>query len=392
MANEPAPLSLSDLEPAFAPIGRSRMLPRKAYADPAVTAWERRHFFDGGWVSAGRASDLGIADNAQAAITVGGKGILLTRDADGTLKAFENICRHRGHELLAPGTTSSKRLVTCPYHAWSYKLDGSLRVAPTIGEEALKCAGNLDLIPVGAAEWGGWVFINASGTRYDFPDVLGELAAHAADWECERLMPAATHSYTIKANWKVIVENYLECYHCPSIHPALCRVTDYRSGEGLRPKRGLYAGGWMELGEDSETMSADGRSRGLPFSKLSDVRRRQVHYVALFPNLLISLHPDYVMTHRLEPLSVGETAVECCWLFSPESLAEPGFDPSYAVDFWDMTNREDWKAVESVQRGLASERFVPGLLADLEYTVYDWVHLVASGYLGKPRAPGTIAA
>jgi Rieske 2Fe-2S family protein len=386
-ANE-APLPPRELELSLAPFGQSRMLPRAAYVDPAVHHWERANLFRGGWVCAGRSQDLVAAKGSQAAISVAGLGVLLTRDAKGHLRAFENICRHRGHELLPSGSRSSKSMVVCPYHAWSYELDGGLRGARGVDASAYGCSkGNLDLIPMRAAEWGGWIFVNASGDRRDFETVLGDLPGLAAPWECERLVVTATHNYRLDANWKVAVENYLECYHCPMIHPALCKVSDPKSGGGYRPKRGLYVGGWMELEPPIETMSFDGRSGGVPFRGLSPKERRQVHYVALFPSLLLSLHPDYVMTHRLSPLGPTTTDIECQWLFSPESLATPGFDPGYAVAFWHHTNREDWSAVESVQRGLASERFVPGVLAAEEYTVYDFVHLVASAYLGRPRLP-----
>lgn len=389
----PVPLPAREIELSLAPFGRSRMLPRAAYTDDAVFQWERNNFFRGGWVCAGRADALLPAHATQAAVEIAGAGVLLTRDAQGRLRAFANICRHRGHELLACGATATKSLVLCPYHAWSYALDGSLRGARGVDTAAQSCGkGDLDLIPMGAAEWGGWIFVNASGGRHDFDGVTGDLTEHVKNWECDRLQAAVTHTYELNANWKIAIENYLECYHCPMIHQALCKVSDPKSGGGLSPKRGLYAGGWMELAPPIETMSFDGRSAGVPFRGLTGAQRQQVHYVALFPGLLISLHPDYVMTHRLFPRSATSTGIECQWLFAPESLARPGFSAAYAVDFWDHTNREDWGAVESVQRGLASERFVPGILAEEEYTVYDFVHLVASAYLGRPRLPGYAAA
>jgi Rieske 2Fe-2S family protein len=131
-------------------------------------------------------------------------------------------------------------------------------------------------------------------------------------------------------------------------------------------------------------MSFDGKSKVEPFIKLTKAQRREIHYITLFPNFLISLHPDFVMTHRLEPIAPGKTHVECQWLFAPEAVAKSDFDPSFAVNFWDTTNKEDWGAVESVQRGLASERFVPGILSPDEESVYQFVHLVASAYIQKP--------
>jgi len=119
---------------------------------------------------------------------------------------------------------------------------------------------------------------------------------------------------------------------------------------------------------------------------LSDTERRTVMYVALFPNLLISLHPDYVMTHRLIPLAIDRTWIECAWLFPAASADQAGFDPAYAVDFWDLTNRQDWSACESVQRGLTNEHARPGPLAPEEDGVQQFVARVARGYLGQTES------
>jgi Rieske 2Fe-2S family protein len=136
---------------------------------------------------------------------------------------------------------------------------------------------------------------------------------------------------------------------------------------------GAWVGGSMDLREGADTMSFDGRSAGVP---LSDVDPRRVFYLGLLPNLLLSLHPDYVMTHRLEPLAPGRTRIECTWYFADASV-----DPSYAVDFWDRTNGQDWAACESVQRGIASPHFRPGPLAPTEDAVHQFVTILARGYL-----------
>lgn len=377
-----APLDHAALQECLRPFGESRMLPRSAYVDPAVLDWERRQVFDGGWACLGRCESVRQGP-AQMAVKLGDSGVLLTRDADGTLHAFDNICRHRGHELLACGSTASKPNVMCPYHAWTYGLDGGLRSARGIREIRNADKAQLGLTPIAVAEWGGFVFVNLSGQAQPFESFLGDLPVVTANWGLERLVAAASHDYELKANWKVAIENYHECYHCRMIHPALCVASPPDSGCNYRNATGAYTGGWMDLAEGGETMSFDGRSQGVPIPTLDAAQRRQVHYITLFPGLLISLHPDYVMTHRLDPVSPALTRVECQWLFPPEALARPGFDPAYAVDFWDRTNREDWGAVESVQRGLDSERFVPGILTEDEDSVYAFVNLVARVYLGR---------
>jgi Rieske 2Fe-2S family protein len=197
----------------------------------------------------------------------------------------------------------------------------------------------------------------------------------------------ASHEYTIRANWKTITENYHECYHCPSIHPALCAVTPVDSGENS-PHDGLWVGGSMELMDFAETMSMTGESRGVRIRGLSHKQAREVYYYGIFPNLLISLHPDYVMTHRFEPLGPGETKVECLWLFPPEAKERPDFTPDYASEFWDVTNREDWTATESVSRGLRSGGYRQGPFAWSEDEVHVFMAMVARGYLeGRATKP-----
>lgn len=140
----------------------------------------------------------------------------------------------------------------------------------------------------------------------------------------------------------------------------------------------------MDLRDGMATMSLDGTSGGVPLRGLVGEGLRTVIYVNIFPNVLLSLHPDYVMTHRLIPLAPDRTRIECCWAFAPEAVARPGFDPGYAVEFWDIINRQDWEACESVQRGLSSPHAVPGPLSPDEDAVYSFVTMIARGYLGQP--------
>lgn len=378
----PAPLCAEDLERTLAPFGEARMLPRAAYIDDDVLAWERRHLFDGTWVCVGR-SDVVNKPRQQHATQIGTTGVLLVRDHDGTLRAFANICRHRGHELLPCGATAGRASITCPYHAWSYELDGSLRNAPRFSLDGFE-ATEFGLVPLRHHEWGGFVFVNASGDAPSFAEHAGDLVDLLANWPLEQLVPAATHAYDVQANWKLVHENYQECYHCPHIHPELCRVSVHSSGCNDHGGAGAWVGGTLDLSPGAVTMSLDGSSGGVVIDSLSEREQRTVTYVALFPNLLVSAHPDYVMTHRLEPVDATTTHVECQWLFPPEVAAADGFDPAYAVDFWDVVNRQDWNAVESVQRAMASPAYVPGVLAPLEDAVYEIVAMVARGYSGLP--------
>jgi Rieske 2Fe-2S family protein len=268
-----------------------------------------------------------------------------------------------------------------------YDLDGTLRGAAGFSETPAET-----LAQVRVAEWHGWVFVNASGEAPPFRDHAGGLGALVAPYEPERLAVAARQDYEVAANWKILSENFHECYHCSSIHPELCRVSPPDSGDNLQPD-GAWVSGWMELVDHAETMSLTGESHGAMLPGLDERQRRSVLYAQLFPNLLISLHPDYVLTHRLEPLGPDRTRIECEWLFPPEALGRKGFDPAYAVEFWDITNREDWRACESVQRGVSSRGYRPGPLSPREDAVYQFISLVGQAYRdGRVSAPAPVAA
>jgi Rieske 2Fe-2S family protein len=365
------PLADELLEPALLPFGESTMLPAEAYTSPDVLAWERRHFFAASWVCLGRVEAVFPEGRTQGATTVGDVGVLLSRGAAGEVAAFANTCRHRGHELLPDGGTSVKRAVVCPYHAWSYDLSGALIAAPGFREVASFDPAAHGLVPLPAEVWRGWVFVNALGTAASLAAHVGGLEGLVAPYAPERLVLGATHEYVVAANWKVITENYHECYHCPLIHPELCEVSPPASGSNF-DLPGVWVGGTMDLRDGADTMSLSGHSDGVP---IEGVDPRVVLYLGLLPNLLLSLHPDYVMTHRMTPLAPDRTQVECAWYFVSSEV-----DPAYAVDFWDTTNRQDWGACESVQRGLASPHFRPGPLAPNEDAVHELVTTIARGY------------
>jgi glycine betaine catabolism A len=367
------PLDPAALDDALQPFGSSTMLPAEAYTSPAVLAWEQRHFLAASWVCLGAARDLRGDGVTQKAVTVGDVPVLLVWADDDVPSAFANTCRHRGHELLPAGSEESKRAIVCPYHAWSYGLDGSLIAAPGLREVASFDPQEHGLVAVPVEVWHGWLFVNADARGETFAGHLGSLDDLVAPYAPARLVRLASHDYVVAANWKVVTENYHECYHCPLIHPELCSVSPPTSGHNY-DLPGAWVGGCMDLRDEADTMSLDGRSAGRP---IEGADPRRVLYLGLLPNLLLSLHPDYVLTHRLEPLSPGRTRIECSWYFPDE-----GIDPSYAVDFWDRTNRQDWAACESVQRGISSPHFRPGPLAPNEDAVHQFVTTVARGYLG----------
>ncbi|MGH2723819.1 MAG: aromatic ring-hydroxylating oxygenase subunit alpha [Actinomycetota bacterium] len=383
----PLPIDGNALAASMEPPGRT--LPALAYAAPQVFDWEREHLFEASWYCLGRSADLPRPGDRRA-VRVGTDAVLLVRGADRELRGFFNTCRHRGHELVScGGSVEGGRYIRCPYHSWTYDLDGSFRGAPAFRHRREWSRDDPDnaLVPARVGEWAGWVFADCSGQAPPLRQHVGNLDEALRPYETARLAVAASDRYTVAANWKLVSENYHECYHCSTIHPELCRVTPPDSGTAFAPT-GLVIGGTMDLMDHAETMSLTGRSGGQPLRGLDPSRLRQVLYVQVFPNLLVSAHPDYVLTHRLEPVGAGRTVIECQWLFPPEVAGGDGFDPSYAVEFWDLTNRQDWAASEGVQRGVRGRGYRQGPLSEAEGNVWQFVSVVAQSYLhGRLTGP-----
>ncbi|MGH8860616.1 MAG: aromatic ring-hydroxylating oxygenase subunit alpha [Jatrophihabitantaceae bacterium] len=366
-------------------IEAGRMLPATAYTSADVLDWELRNLFAGSWTCLGRVDDLlPLNENGrpviQRAIHVGDVSCLLVRHDD-AVHMFANTCRHRGHELLPDQGTSQRRSIVCPYHAWAYGLDGALIGAKGFLQSGFPEVDGFDadshsLVELPVRVWEGFVLGHALHRLHDpavpeFEAHLGDLARIVAPYSPGSLVLAGRHEYEVAANWKVIAENYHECYHCPLIHPELCRLSPPDSGDNY-DLPGSWIGGSMELREGMETMSLTGEraSTSLPAASPG-----KVEYVHLLPNLLLSAHPDYVMVHRLVPLAPYRTWVECSWLVLPGSSGARG-----AVDFWDITNRQDWAACESVQRGLTSPHFAPGPFGPTEFAVAQLVGMIGRAY------------
>ena len=369
--------------------GTGTMLPAPAYADDAVLAWERRVLLGGGWVCVGRSADV-AEPRTRRAVPYAEATVLLVRGDDNVLRGFHNTCRHRGHELLPCGATAHGRFIACPYHNWVYDLGGRLHKVPATQRASLD-AERYGLAEVAVAEWQGFVFVNADGTAPPIHEYFAGLDERLAPYGLAQLRVAAEHEYELAANWKLAVENYHECYHCTSLHPQLCQVSPPESGTAY-PSTGLWIGGTMALADGADTMSVSGGSPTGPMPGVGGEAVREVLYLQLVPTLLLSPHPDYVLVHILEPLSAERTRIRCQWLFPPDVMARDGFDPSYAVQFWDITNKQDWAACESVQRGVRSTGYRPGPLSPWhEVAVSQAIAVVARTYLDG-RLPANAAA
>jgi Rieske 2Fe-2S family protein len=376
-----SPVSAAEVAQVRRPVDEARLLPPRVFHDADVFEFEQDRWFATTWLCVGREEDVAEPGTYLVA-QVASEGVVVIRGRDRELRAFNNVCRHRGSTLVDEPRDGNNRLVRiqCPYHAWIYELDGTLKRAPHTEEILDFEAADNGLLPVRIDTWAGFVFVNLDRDAGPLRDHLADLPAAVAQYPIAGLRRARRIEYEVNANWKVIGENYSECYHCPGVHPQLNRLSPYDRGHNLE-SNGPWAGGWMELVDAADTMSVDGAAHGRPpLAGIGDENTRRVYYVVLWPNLLLSLHPDYVMTHQVWPIDAERSRVICDWHFDPAVMARPDFDPSDAVDFWDLTNRQDWEVCERQQTGTRSRAYVAGRYSLMEDMVHAFDLMVADRY------------
>jgi glycine betaine catabolism A len=331
-------------------------LPARYYTDPDLFRDELERFYCQTWICAGRSAQIPTPGDYLLR-EVAGESVIITRDGSGSLRAFFNVCRHRGTRICTRAEGHFPGRIQCGYHGWTYGLDGSLIGAPHAIDSFRR--EDYPLHRVHADVWDGHIFINLSSEPSPLAAQLEDLPQKFLHWQMAALRTYRRIDYEVKANWKLIMVNYNECLHCPILHPALNAITDYLSGENDQPHR-AYIGGSMEFQGGAQTMSRDGKLRRDYLPGLTADQRNRVYYYAIFPNLLLSLHPDYIMTHTLWPRAVDSTDVICEWHFHPDEMIKPNFEADDAVEFWDTTNREDWAISELSQAGIKSRAYRPG--------------------------------
>jgi Rieske 2Fe-2S family protein len=356
-------------------VGLEAALPSHWYRDEAVFGVEKTRLFGREWLAVCREQEVpGPGDHL--VLDVLGESVLLLRNRDSELRAFYNVCRHRGARLCrTPGDTGERwgvaatggitaRLIICPYHQWSYDFDGALVAAPHLGSAADFDRRNFHLYPVGVAVWGGFVFVHLTPAEaLPLAEQLGGIPQRLARYPLADLGVGATRRYQVAANWKIICENYNECYHCSGVHPELCAlVPQFREqgGANLEWERGVphRAGAY--------TFTRSGTTARRAFPGLNDDERIRHKGELAYPNLFLSLSSDHAAVFLLLPRSAGRTDIVCHFLFEPQELAKPDFDASDAVEFWDLVNRQDWSVCESVQQGISARVHVRGYHAPME--------------------------
>ncbi len=343
----------------------ARTLPGEYYTAAEIYRTERERIFSRAWTYVGHVSQVAEAGDFFAA-RVDGESLLVTRARDGRIRAFYNVCRHRGSRLCTEDSGRFGGGIQCPYHAWTYELDGRLRAAPTMDEVAGFDRAEWPLRQAALESLDGFLFVSLATAPEPFSEVFAPLAGKFAAWRVPELASAHRTEYRVEANWKLLFQNYSECYHCPNVHPILNRLTPYRDSTNDL-EEGPFLGGPMRLAAGAgASMTMNGRACAAPLGGVAGPDLELVYYYTVFPNLFVSLHPDYVLVHRSEPEGPSSTRIVCDWYFHPEAVETEGFDPSGAVEFWDMTNRQDWELCRISQEGIASRAYSPGPYSELE--------------------------
>lgn len=362
-------------------------LPSSTYVDAAHHARELDAIWYRHWIHVCRSSDLD-GPRAYRTVRIGTQDILLVRDEDGALRGFHNTCRHRGSELCAEGQGRLKgRLIVCPYHSWSYSLQGDLiRVPSKVLPDGFDRADH-PLYPVSVREWRGFVFVNlAAEPVASLEDTFDPASGDLANWPLEDLVVGHRFVKLMKCNWKIFWENFNECLHCPNVHPELSKLVPIY-GRGLMARHDdpdwarhadndapEFSGG---LRPGAETWSADGQAHGpfLPGLTAAEKAAGQTYAMHL-PSMFVVGHVDYVRSVRLRPVGPEETELTAEWLFLPEQLASGTVDVDNIVSFGKLVLEQDAGICEINQRGLHSIRHEHGVLMPEEYDLHrfhQWV-------------------
>ncbi|GAA1700880.1 aromatic ring-hydroxylating oxygenase subunit alpha [Fodinicola feengrottensis] len=354
-------------------------LPGRYYTDPAIFAAEQRKILEEMWFCAVRAADLPRPGDFQTA-QIGRESVLVTRGRDGVLRGFLNICRHRGAQLCTQETGSVRRSFQCPYHAWTYGLDGKLVAAPNLTNMPDIDRLEFGLRPVRAYEWLGYVWLCLAADPPSFTEtvidsVTARLGAAAVvdSYHLDDLALGRRIRYDVKANWKLVVENFMECYHCATIHPELTEVLP-EFAEGYAAQ--YYVGHGAEFGPEIAGFTVDGSAGFGVLEGVSTDQHRRYYAATVRPQVFLNLVPDHVILHRMFPLAVDRTMVECDWLFAPEVIAA-GRDVSRSVELFHRVNEQDFAACERCQPAMASRAYADGgVLVPTEHHIaefHDWV-------------------
>jgi glycine betaine catabolism A len=373
--------SHSNTRPEVA-VSDAMTLPQRYYTDPVCFQREMEAIHFDMWLCAGRSSQIPDAGDYFLR-QFANASVIITRDDQGNIRAFHNVCRHRGTMLCQQDEGKFAGRIQCQYHAWTYKLDGTLANAPHMEKVQGFSEADYPLNAIATADWDGHIFINLSTRPIPFQQHLAGLDKKFAPWRMAELQMVERRVYHLKANWKLIIQNYSECLHCPIVHPLLQKQSHYMSGDN-EPPQPTYLGGRMDLREGVQTLTMDGSTNRGSLPGLSTDAQRHVYYYCILPNFFLNLHPDYMLTFTMWPKAADQTDIICEWHFHPEEIRKPGFNPQDAVEFWDITNKQDWALSDLAQQGISSKGYQPGPYSNREELLLALDRFVLERVANKP--------
>lgn len=351
----------------------ARSLPQKYFVSPEIFAKEQTKIFSKQWLLVGHQSQLAKPGDFFLA-TIADESLIIIRASKFEIRALYNVCRHRGTRLkehrAGEAVCGHASTIQCPYHAWTYGLDGRLIGAPHMDEVPGFDKSDYSLKQVNLGLWEGFIFVNLAEKPIPLEKWFAPLAGKFTEWNTPILRPVKRIEYDVRANWKLMFENYSECYHCPGVHPQLQKISPYDSAENDLTE-GPFLGGFMKINQ-GKSLTMTGNACALPVGKIENLQ--QVFYYSIFPNMLLSMHPEYVMVHQLWPQSPERTLIVCDWFFHPDAArgGQPVFNPDDAIEFWDMTNKQDWHMCELSHLGIASRAYEPGPYSSRESIPAAW--------------------
>jgi len=357
------------------PVAGAKTLGQHYFVSPEIFAEEQEKIFSRDWVVVGQQSQIARQGDYFVA-WVAGESLIIVRDKSEEIHGFYNVCRHRGTRLIEDRNGHLSTAIQCPYHSWTYALEGRLIGAPHMEDVREFDKADYSLHPVNLMLWEGFVFVNLAGAAKQRggyrsqEEWFAPLAGKFLHWNLPKLRSAKRVEYDVCANWKLIFENYSECYHCPGVHPQLQKISPYDSAENDLTE-GPFLGGFMRIAKGN-SLTTSGNACALPVGDMGAENFHRVFYYSIFPNMLLSLHPDYVMVHQLQPQSPDRTLIYCDWFFHPEAFGRENFKPEDAIEFWDVTNKQDWHVCELSQQGINSRAYQPGPYSSRESIPAAW--------------------
>jgi Rieske 2Fe-2S family protein len=354
-------------------------LPGRYYTDPQVFALEQAKIFEDMWFCAVRASDIANPGDFRT-VQVGTESLIISRSRRGEVRAFFNVCRHRGAQICTEESGSVKRAFQCPYHAWTYDLDGKLIAAPNLTKMPDIDRVQYGLRQVRLREWLGYVWVCLadeppsfeSTVMQEIVDRLGEVE-NLDHYGLANLSVGRRIVYDVAANWKLIVENFMECYHCATIHPELTEVLP-EFADGLAAQ--VFVNHGAEFADGVQGFTVDGSAGVDAIPTIDAEQDRRYYAVTIKPQVFVNLVPDHIIFHRMFPMGPDRTVVECDWLFLP-SVVESGRDVSKSVELFHRVNTQDFDACERTQPAMSSRMYADGgVLVPSEHHIgefHDWL-------------------